>query len=194
MWVEKLLWKKVPLLEVQKRISLGQYTLLEKEIIGSHYCRLVFLAPPVAGEAQPGQFVMVYPPAAGAGNMMPRPFSVFAADRETGRLTVFFRIIGTGTAMLSQVEPGLELKVMGPLGKGFPVPPAGSLLVAGGIGIAPLVFLAASVEVDLNFIYGAVTGEELSCPPDFINRSGLFLHEATEDGSQGEKGSAMDLF
>ncbi|MDY6826885.1 MAG: dihydroorotate dehydrogenase electron transfer subunit [Bacillota bacterium] len=187
-------WKKVLLLEILNRVSLGQYTILEKEIISLQYCRLVFLASPVAEEALPGQFVMVYPPAAGMQKMLPRPFSIFAADRETGQLTVFFRIIGTGTTLLSLAEPGTELKIMGPLGKGFPVPPAGSLLVAGGIGMVPLVFLAASVEVEINFIYGAANSEQLSCPPDYINRPGLFLHEVTEDGSCGEQGNAVDLF
>lgn len=192
--MEGLSWKKVRLLEALNRASLGQYILLEKEIIGSQYCRLVFLAPSVAGEAQPGQFVMIYPPNAGIQKILPRPFSVFAADREAGRLTVIFRIIGIGTVLLSQAEPGTKLGMLGPLGKGFPVPPAGSLLVAGGIGMAPLIFLASSVKVELNFIYGVANSEQFSCPLDYINQPNLVLHEVTEDGSRGERGSAVDLF
>jgi dihydroorotate dehydrogenase electron transfer subunit len=172
--------------------SLEECPVIEKRIVSSFYCRLTLKASALIREAYPGQFVMVYMPP-GHRYMLPRPFSIFGLDRQKGEFSLFFAIKGQGTKLLAGASPGSVWKILGPLGKGFPSLPQKSLLVAGGMGIAPLVFLAASTETPRILIYGARTADQLVCPPDDLKLPGLTVIETTEDGSRGEKGSAVDL-
>ena len=105
--------------------------------------RLVWLdAPAIAELARPGQFVMVR---CGEGHdpLLRRPLSIHRVD-STGGVALLFEVVGRGTSWLSERAPGDLVDLMGPLGSGFLVKPAAKnlLLVAGGIGIAPLAFLA----------------------------------------------------
>jgi dihydroorotate dehydrogenase electron transfer subunit len=84
----------------------------------------------------PGQFFMLEAP----GRVLPRPMSVCLAPR--GELAFLIDPIGPGTRALCALEPGDELHVLGPLGNGFDLAVERPLLVGGGIGIAPLPFLA----------------------------------------------------
>ncbi|MFO7953042.1 MAG: dihydroorotate dehydrogenase electron transfer subunit [Bacillota bacterium] len=126
-------------------------------------------------------------------SMLPRPFSIFNAHPEKGELSFFIEIKGPGTSMLAAAKKHDSWLLLGPLGNGFPAMPEGSLLVAGGVGIAPLVFLAASTEKERVLIYGAPTASLLTCPSGDLDLPGLTVLEATEDGSRGEKGTALDL-
>ena len=165
---------------------------IEKRIVASGYCRLTLQAPALAREAHPGQFVMVYM-SPEQRHMLPRPLSIFGVDREKGELSLFFAVKGQGTKLLADAFPGSEWKLLGPLGKGFPAIPQKSLLVAGGMGIVPLVFLAASTEVERTLIYGARTADQLVCPPEELELPRLKFIETTDDGSRGERGSAVDM-
>ncbi len=158
----------------------------------SGFCRITLHAPGVARLAEPGQFVHVFMPS-GHENMLPRPFSVYRADSVTGELALLIEIKGKGTALLARTGPGAVVDLLGPLGNGFPDPPAGSMLVAGGAGIAPLAFLAASANVPRTLLYCARTAGQLACPRPDLELPGLNIVEATDDGSRGEKGTAADL-
>ena len=98
--------------------------------------------PEIAQEARPGQFIMV---GCGKECMLPRPFSIHGV-RGNGDIAIFFAVWedGRGTRWLYQRNQGDSLEIIGPLGNGFPILPKARnlLLVAGGIGIAPLLFLA----------------------------------------------------
>jgi NAD(P)H-flavin reductase len=85
----------------------------------------------------PGQFFMLEAP----GRVLPRPMSLCLAP--PGELAFLIDPIGPGTRALCELEPGDELHVLGPLGNGFRLDVARPLLVAGGIGIAPLPYLSA---------------------------------------------------
>jgi len=103
--------------------------------------QIVLEAPWVAERAQPGQFIHVLPQSAEL--MLRRPFSIMAVNQSEGSVTIVFRVIGEGTSILSRESAGRILDIIGPLGNGFPVnPDRPALLVGGGIGIPPLVFLA----------------------------------------------------
>lgn len=156
------------------------------------YFRLTLEGSYLAREAKPGQFVMVYMPME-YGYMLPRPFSIFRVDCQRDELAIFFQIKGYGTELLARIAPGAALKILGPLGKGFPPLPPKSLLAAGGMGIAPLVFLASSAKVPRTLIYGAPAAESLACPPLDLDLPGLTLITATEDGSRGEKGTLVEV-
>jgi dihydroorotate dehydrogenase electron transfer subunit len=85
---------------------------------------------------EPGQFFMLTPP----GRPLPRPMSLCLAP--PGELGFLLECVGPGTEALASLEPGDELCVLGPLGRGFRREVARPLLVGGGIGIAPLPYLA----------------------------------------------------
>jgi dihydroorotate dehydrogenase electron transfer subunit len=113
-------------LRVVANEGVGAYTLLRLER-GS-------LQPGV-----PGQFFMVEAP----GRLLPRPMSLCTA--EAGELGFLLEAIGPGTRALCEVEAGDYLHVFGPLGNGFRLDVDRPLLVGGGIGIAPLPYLAKMV-------------------------------------------------
>jgi dihydroorotate dehydrogenase electron transfer subunit len=88
----------------------------------------------------PGQFFMLEAP----GCLLPRPMSLCLAPR--GELAFLVDPIGPGTRALSEVDAGDELHVFGPLGNGFRLDVPRPLLVGGGIGVAPLPYLAEALE------------------------------------------------
>lgn len=107
--------------------------------------RLVLDDPRSAGgwtRWTPGQFVMVRPPGWGLESLWGRPFSIHRLDDEG--LSLLVAVVGRGTARLAALEPGETVAVWGPLGNGFAVRDTGpTLLLAGGIGIAPFTAYAA---------------------------------------------------
>src|SRR5674536_7290 len=78
--------------------------------------------------------------------VVPRPFSICAQDRETGTTSFLIRRKGLLWEQLLRLQPGATVQIKGPLGNGFPELPA-PLLVGGGCGVAPLLFVAASRPV-----------------------------------------------
>ncbi len=143
-----------------------------------------------------GQFVMVRT-SKGIDPLLPRPFSIHQLLKEKGSVTgldVLYKVVGKGTQLLSAQQPGDVLSMTGPLGKGFDIPAKGlnATIVAGGIGVAPMLFLAqtlieskrsaSSVEV---FIGGRSQADVL-CVSDF-SAIGLPVHVTTDDGSSGDQ-------
>jgi NAD(P)H-flavin reductase len=88
----------------------------------------------------PGQFFMLEAP----GRVLPRPMSLCLAPR--GELAFLLDPVGPGTRALAALAPGEELHVFGPLGNGFRLDVPRPLLVGGGIGVAPLPYLAEALE------------------------------------------------
>jgi len=184
-------------------------------------------APDIASSAQPGQFITV----CCEGLILRRPFSVHQVsslsspstgeDSGEGEIAILFQVVGKGTFWLSQQPAGNKIDVLGPLGKGFNIVPGlkNLLLVGGGIGIAPLIFLAqyASPQYQVTLIHGASTAAQiypfLSLPLT-INSSpskgeekgegekqsnllslpgGVRFIPVTEDGTLGRKGRVTDI-
>jgi dihydroorotate dehydrogenase electron transfer subunit len=134
-------------------------------------------------DAQPGQFVMVRG-AWGRDPLLPRAFSLLRTLPDGG-CELLVKAIGRGTRLLADEPPGAALELLGPLGRSFPSPRPGDLLVAGGVGLAPLLWhaeraRAAGVAVEL--FYGARSAADLVLL-DEIERAGCALTLATEDGS-----------
>lgn len=101
-------------------------------------------APQIARRASPGSFVHVQ---CHPGIPMRRPLSIMRASPREGWIELLYKVLGTGLAALAELGPGETLPVMGPIGRGFsPVPERPvSILVGGGVGIPPLVFLAETL-------------------------------------------------
>lgn len=149
------------------------------------YWRLLLEAPAISAAAQPGQFVHLRVPGLEPAALR-RPFSIFgAAD---GRLEILYKTVGRGTAEMNRLAPGDSVRLIGPLGHGFPLDQPGfPLLVAGGYGVAPLCFLASRLpRRGRVFIGGRSADDVLAC--ERFEQMGWPVHVATEDGSRGEQG------
>jgi dihydroorotate dehydrogenase electron transfer subunit len=102
-------------------------------------------APRCAALATPGSFVHL---SCGSGLRLRRPLSIQRVDRQEGAIEILYKVVGTGTAQLAEAKPGDALSCLGPIGQGFHVHPTRprALLIGGGVGIPPLIFLAESLS------------------------------------------------
>lgn len=150
----------------------------------------------------PGQFVQLLLGPSASGALLPRPMSVAsAAARGRGRLLGFlYAAVGTGTRALAALPPGAEVQVLGPLGHGYPLGEPGSpVLIAGGRGVAPLLFAAdvlARAGRPSTFLFGARDRTHLvglAGARERLARAGGRLHLCTDDGSRGLRGHVVDL-
>ncbi len=168
------------------------------------YFRMRMTAPPAVIGATPGQFVMVRINDS-IDPLLRRPFGIFdlgTFDTEftdCGRqsyLEILFRVVGKGTAMLSRFHRGDHLDILAPLGKGFiPGDPSGEkILVGGGIGLAPLYFLAKELVKSgkVRLFAGGRSKEDILCITEF-ERLGVETYVATDDGTLGENGLVTEV-
>ena len=121
-----------------------------------------------------------------------RPISINNVDRDSNEVWFLVQMVGDGTRSLAALKPGDTLNAMLPLGNGFTIPSDPSermLLVGGGVGIAPLLFVGKRmVESGLRptFLLGARTASDLLLTDIFRTLGDVYV--TTEDGSGGEKG------
>jgi dihydroorotate dehydrogenase electron transfer subunit len=172
-------------------------------------------SPEISGEARPGQFVMIKT-RDGLEPLLRRPLSLHRISPTC--IELLYQVIGKGTQSLSRTRPGEFLDLLGPLGKPFPLPPSSSgtiLLLAGGMGIAPLLALAEQIakkaggkgqraksnnftsripprKNNLILLYGTKNKSNLVRIQNF-QKLGIEVKTVTEDGSAGRKGLATDL-
>jgi dihydroorotate dehydrogenase electron transfer subunit len=162
--------------------------------LGEKIFLLELQAPGIAASAEPGQFVMlrIQP---GLDPLLRRPFSI--CGQVGGKvLLILYRIIGRGTSLLAGQTKGGNLSTLGPLGRGFSKPgkPDIPILIAGGIGLPPLLYLARTLSrPDLHLLAGFSTKSEI-IPLDRIMNPLPRLSVSTEDGSSGFQGAVTDLF
>jgi len=150
-------------------------------------------SPQIVSTTQPGQFIMVR---CGEGFKHPlrRPLSIHQLANGS-KLALLFNVVGKGTHWLAQCQIGDNIDLLGALGNGYSIHPESHklLLLAGGIGIAPLRFLADEAIKrghSVTLLRGTPTKPFY---PDTLLPSGIELVTATEDGSSGHKGMITDL-
>jgi len=183
------------MLEIRARIT-------DNMKIGESYFRLSLLAPEITPKAHPGQFVNirlrdVYEP------LLRRPFSIHRAHGKI--IEIMYEALGRGTEILSRKKPGAYLDIIGPLGNGFLYQAPSTkhqapILIAGGMGVAPLLFLAerlvhspqSTVHRKLSILIGARTKTQVLCEKEFA-QLGCAVKIATDDGSRGFKGKVTEL-
>ncbi len=122
-------------------------------------------APKCAAAATPGSFAHLT-----CDPLLPmrRPLSIMRADAKAGWIDILYKIVGPGLEALSKQPQGATISLMGPIGKGF-VPSAArprTLLVGGGVGIPPMVFLAESLKTrrDARWSSLVLMGSEIPFP------------------------------
>jgi dihydroorotate dehydrogenase electron transfer subunit len=168
-------------------VQLETATILEHRDYGAGYRLLRLAAPQIAPQVQPGQFVHVRVPRLEAG-VLRRPFSVFQAENDA--LTLLYKAVGHGTAVLTDAAPGAAVSLLGPLGNGFPLAlPAdrAPVLVAGGYGMAALYLVARRLPVKGVVFVGGRSTQDVLCVEDF-EALGWKVQVATEDGTRGARG------
>ncbi len=164
------------------------------------YCELS--AGKIAKTALPGQFINIrvsdeYDP------LLRRPISIHGVSGS--KIKIFYEVIGKATEILAQQKAGEYLDIIGPLGNGFdyPAPSTQSpapILIAGGMGVAPLMFLAEKLVKStihhppstIQILVGARTKDHILCAKEF-KKLGFDVKIATDDGSGGFKGRVSDL-
>uniref|UniRef100_A0A7C4XM60 FAD-binding FR-type domain-containing protein n=1 Tax=candidate division WOR-3 bacterium TaxID=2052148 RepID=A0A7C4XM60_UNCW3 len=150
--------------------------------LGKDIFAIEFFLPKI--NPSPGQFFQVrtgdsYDP------FLNRPISIAAYNR--GKCLLVIKIRGRGTRLLSEKRPGEELIIYGPFGKGIEkIEDRKAIIIAGGIGVAPLFFLAQHLYkygIDFTFLYGTKRKEELVLKGNIIriSREAIFV---TEMGSR----------
>lgn len=145
----------------------------------------------IAGEAVPGQFISMY--SADGSRLLPRPISICEINAPGNMLRVVYRIAGKGTEEFSHMEAGQSIGVIAPLGNGFDIKYAEEgkkvLLIGGGIGIPPMLGLAAEVKGEVTVVLG-YRDNRLFLKEDFLPYANVYV--STEDGSVGFKGNVID--
>ncbi len=139
----------------------------------------------------PGQFAQVKVDGS-PDTFLRRPISIHDVDYGTNTFRVLIQILGKGTETLSRLKPGDQLNLIYPLGNSFTMPETSGgrvLLVGGGCGIAPLLFLGKelkSLGFEPEILLGFRTRERVLEVDEYLKVGRVFL--TTEDGSVGEKG------
>jgi dihydroorotate dehydrogenase electron transfer subunit len=174
-------------------------SIVSKEKLSQEIFRLTLLSSFISQKAKPGNFVHIkitphpYP-------LLRRALSIHDVDKQKGSFDVLFKVVGKGTEILSKKSPGDTIDLLGPIGNSFSLPQKGKtvMLVAGGMGIAPLWFLFTSLikKIDqekLMFFLGAKTQKELLYY-EKLKELGANLIPTTDDGSLGSKGLVTEVF
>ncbi len=185
----------------------GRVKISVNDEVAPGYFRMVLKAPQVAGDAKAGQFIHVrvndeYDP------LLRRPLSIHriisrrlkVESLKLSDIEVLYEVVGKGTKILAGKRPGEELDILGPLGNGFKLGCVSGtvILLAGGMGVAPLLALAEEIRregkvKDTYVIIGARTKALVLCEDAFRDLAAQEVQVATDDGSRGSKGLATDL-
>lgn len=179
--------------------------ILSNQEIGPGVYWIDLFSPNISRSAQPGHFVHLVvsqidqdhsPAWLRHTPLLRRPFSIAERDEVQGVFGLIYRVVGGGTEVLAKRQPGDRLEILGPLGRPFEPLRSGrpTVMVAGGVGVAPFIFLAAEAvragtvkPEELIVLFGAGTAGLLSGEEKFRSL-GVPIFLATDDGSQGYHG------
>jgi len=155
------------------------------------YC-LCLYAPDIAVSARPGQFVhlRITPT---IDPLLRRPFSIHRVKKDSGCIEILYRVVGRGTSMMADLQSGIDLDLLGPLGNAFTTEGdfSHAVIVAGGMGSAPAFFLVDALREarkKITFLWGVRSTCDLVRLEDIRSFSDIQIHITSEDGSTGRKG------
>lgn len=177
-------------------MQLDDAEIIFHEPLKGGYRLIKFKAPEMAAASKPGQYVQVRIPNLEA-TALRRPFSICGA--EDGVLTILYKQVGRGTFAMGDLKVGQKVNILGPLGDGvFPLCDSATtpLLIGGGFGVAPLLFLAKQLPQKGVLFVGGRTSEDILITEEF-EKIGWEVQLCTNDGSVGTKGfvtAALDAW
>lgn len=163
----------------------------ENTPLNTDYCLLKLTHKEILPEMKPGQFVEVLVEGS-TTTFLRRPISINFVDKERNELWLLIRIIGDGTRRMATYRRGDTMNLLLPLGNTFTIPTKTNvrpLLVGGGVGIAPMLFLGSTLQkhdIEPTFLLGARSETDLLQLDHFQKYGRLFT--TTEDGTFGERG------
>ena len=165
-------------------------TILENHKVTPEYYKISFRSKRLSRGVQAGKFmqIKIRP---GGDPFLRRPFSYYRVEGD--QIEILYEILGRGTELLAQLERGDPLRVMGPLGREFSreIGERKRILVGGGVGVPPLVFLAERSGC-YRFFIGTKSQREV-LPSREIRKFRARVFYSTEDGSYGKKGLVTEL-
>lgn len=161
--------------------------IIRQEEIADDVYSLWLKTEQIAEHAVPGQFIAIY--SRDGSRLLPRPLSICGVDREDKAVRVVYRVAGRGTKEFSGYHTGRNLEIMGPLGNGFPLKEKKAMIIGGGIGIPPMLYLAKELKCEKQILLGF--REETFLTEEFRRYGQVYV--ATEDGSTGVKGTVLDI-
>ena len=181
--------------KIKAKIFLQKAKIITNQNIIDKYYKITFNSKKISRQAQPGQFINLritnsYQP------LLRKPFSIHLI--KGSRIELLYEVVGQGSKILSRKKSGEYLDIMGPLGKGFDysltrLKSGVPILVAGGIGVAPLLYLADKIiKFKPLVLIGARTRKQVLSKNDF-KKIGCSVKISTDDGSLGYKGKVTDL-
>ena len=166
-------------------------TVRSVEPVGGRYVLIKLTSDEPLPEMLPGQFVEVRVDQSPT-TFLRRPISINFVDRERNELWLLVAAVGDGTRRLAALKAGDMLNCVLPLGNGFTMPTKADerlLLVGGGVGVAPLLYMGAEMKrmgCEPTFLLGARSAKDLLMLDEFRQYGRVFV--TTEDGSEGERG------
>jgi dihydroorotate dehydrogenase electron transfer subunit len=171
-------------------------TILHNQEISPGVFHAILESPFISREARPGQFIMLRV-GNGTDPLLRRPFSISGTD--TGTFEILYQVRGKATNVMTTLKSGEAVSVIGPLGNGFKKPGSVStlFLVAGGIGIAPLLFWGRFLQqrfenITIKLFMGGKSAADIALLEYFVLRE-WDIFRATEDGTKGFHGLVTDL-
>ena len=160
--------------------------------IGPQVYKTEVYVPELASITLPGQFAQLKVKGA-QQPLLRRPISVADVDGDAKTLTFIYKVLGEGTQALSLVQVGEYLDIVGPLGNGFNLTAKKPLLVGGGLGIAPLIYLSrVFCGLNTEVLLAGRSAQELFWQ-DLFTATCKQIHITTDDGSLGVQGNALAL-
>lgn len=166
-------------------------TVREAQRLGSQFVLLRLTSENPLPEMLPGQFVEVRVDAT-PSVLLRRPISIHYFDEESNELGLLVQLVGDGTRWMATLKAGDLLNVVLPLGNGFTLPTDKAvrpLLVGGGVGVAPLLYLGMKLRemgITPTFLLGSRTENELMQLAEFEKHGPVYV--TTENGAVGEQG------
>lgn len=173
-------------------IAVAPAVVVERSVPMAGAVELVVYHPPSVA-VDPGQFFQLAVRA--PHTILRRPYSAAWSDPARGRIGFIFNVVGAGSAWLSARDEGDDLDLLGPLGRGFELEGERPVVcIAGGLGVAVFPGVVQALVArgrKVTMLQGARTASQLLLADRF---SGAEVHVATDDGSEGHRGSVVDLF
>ncbi len=167
--------------------SMKVASVVRQEQIGTDIYSMIVDCPDIADAAIPGQFVSLF--TGDNSRLLPRPISI--CDAGEGKLRFVYRVAGAGTGIISGLKSGDSLRLIGPLGNGYTLDEREAILIGGGIGIPPMLYLAKKLKqkgVSLKIVLGYRDEEFLKSEFDRLGE----VYVSSDTGFMGVKGTVID--
>lgn len=164
------------------------FVVSEKKFLNSSFFKLKLKSKKTLPEINPGQFVEVQVNS-DSKVLLRRPISINDVDSQTNEISLIIQTVGQGTKELAKINEGEEINLVYPLGNGFNIEGENPLLVGGGVGIAPLLYLAKQFHakgIKPKVLLGFRSQEQMIDLKEYEKYADVYI--STQDGSVGSKG------